>query len=72
MMAMVLGRKWDADGNLIGRKHRIPTLDSHVYKVEFLDGEQQQVSYNLLAAHLLSQVNEEGNQYQLFNEIVNH
>jgi hypothetical protein len=36
------------------------------------DGERQQVSYNLLAEHLLSQVDKEGNQYQLFKEIVDH
>jgi hypothetical protein len=29
-------------------------------------------SHNLLAEHLLSQVDEEGNQYQLFKEIVDH
>ena len=72
MMATVMGRKRDLDGNLIGRKHNIPVLDSRAYEVEFLDGERQQVSYNLLAEHLLSQVDEDGNQYQLFKEIVDH
>jgi hypothetical protein len=43
-----------------------------MYKVEFLHGERQQVSYNLLAEHLLSQVDEEDNQYQMFKEIVDH
>jgi hypothetical protein len=72
MATVVVGQKRDLDGNLIGRKHHIPVLDRRAYEVEFLDGEQQQVSYNLLAEHLLSQVNEKGNQHQLFNEIVNH
>jgi hypothetical protein len=72
MMATVVGRKRDLDGNLIGRKHCIPVLDSQAYEVEFLDGKRQQVSYNLLAEHLLSQVDEEGNQHQLFKEIVDH
>jgi hypothetical protein len=72
MMATVVGQKRDLDGNLIGRKHHIPVLDSRAYEVEFLDGEHQQVSYNLLAEHLLSQVDEEGNQHQLFKEIVDH
>jgi hypothetical protein len=31
-MAMVVGRKCDAEGLLIGRKHRLPALDSRVYK----------------------------------------
>ena len=72
MATVVVGWKRDLDGNLIGRKHHIPVLDSRAYEVEFLDGERQQVSYNLLAEHLLSQVDEEGNQHQLFKEIVDH
>jgi hypothetical protein len=46
MMATVFGQKRDANGNLIGHKHKVPTLHSWVYKVKFLDGERQQVSYN--------------------------
>lgn len=71
MIAMVMKRKRDANGNLVWRKHRFPRLDSRVYEFEFLDGERQQIAYNILAEHLLSQVDEEGNQYQLFTEIVN-
>jgi hypothetical protein len=69
VMAMVVGQKRDLDGNLIGRKHRIQVLDSQAYEVKFLDGEWQQVSYNLLAEDLLSQNDEEGNQHQLFKKI---
>jgi hypothetical protein len=72
MMATVVGRKRDANGNLVGQKHEIPVLDSPVYDVEFLDGERQEISYDLLAEHLLSQVDKEGNQYQIFKEIVDH
>lgn len=72
MIAVVIKRKRDANGNLVGRKHRFPRLDSRVYEVEFLDGERQQIAYNILAEHLLSQVDEEGRQYQLFKEIVDH
>jgi len=72
MMAKVVGRKRDAAGNLVGRKHKLPVLDSRVYEVEFLDGERQEVSFNLLAEHLLSQFDEEGNQYHIFKEIVDH
>ena len=72
MMAKVVGRKRDAAGNLVGRKHKLPVLDSRVYEVEFLDGECQEVSFNILAEHLLSQFDEEGNQYHIFKEIVDH
>jgi len=72
MMAKVVGRKHDAAGNLIGRKHKLPVLDSRVYEVEFLDGECQEVSFNILAKHLLSQIDKEGNQYHIFKKIVDH
>ncbi len=37
-----------------------------------LDGERQEISFNILAEHLLTQIDEEGNQYQIFKEIVDH
>jgi hypothetical protein len=72
MTSTVVGWKRDANGNLVGQKHKIPVLDSRVYNVEFLDGERQEISNYLLAEHLLSQVDKEGNQYQIFKEIVDH
>jgi hypothetical protein len=71
-LGRVLDRKRNADGLYIGRKHKLPTLDSRVYVIEFADGEQVDVSYNTLAEHLYSQVDSEGHQYQIFKEIVNH
>ena len=71
-LATVKDRKRNADGLLIGRKHRNPMLDSRIYIVQFPDGETRDVSYNTLAEHLFSQVDSEGNQYQLFREIINH
>ncbi len=71
-IAKVIGRKRNADGNYIGRKHQNPMLDSRVFVVEFPDGDQKDVAYNIIAEHLFSQVDEEGNQYRIFKEIVNH
>ena len=71
-IAKVLGRKRDNDGNFIGRKHQNPILDSRVYVVEFSDGDQQEISFNVLAEHLFSQVDEEGNMTKLFKGIVGH
>jgi len=71
-VAKVKHRKRNSDGNLVGRKHKIPTLDSRIYVCEFADGEKVDVSYNTLAEHLFSQCDAEGNQYQIFQEIVNH
>jgi hypothetical protein len=71
-IAKVIGRKRNADGNYIGRKNQNPILDSRVFIAEFPDGDQRDITYNLLAEHLFSQVDSEGNQYRLFNEIIGH
>lgn len=71
-VARVMGRKKNSEGNYIGRAHSNPILDSRVFTVRFRDGEEQDVSYNILAEHLYSQVDSDGNQYQIFREIINH
>ncbi len=72
MMVKVLGQKHDADGNLVGCRNHIPTMDSSIYEVKLLDGVRQHIIYNVLAEHLLSSVDLEGNQYQIFKEIIDH
>ena len=71
-LGRVIDRKRNADGLYIGRKHKMPALDSRVYVVEFQDGEQVDISYNTIAEHLYSQVDADGNQYQIFKEIIGH
>lgn len=71
-IAKVMGRKRNSDGLYIGRKHQNPILDSRVFTIRFPDGDEMDVSYNTIAEHLFSQVDEEGNQYQLFKEIIGH
>jgi hypothetical protein len=71
-IAKVLGGKHNSEGLYVGRKHQNPLLDSRVFVVEFPDGDQKDVAYNVLAEHLYSQVDSEGKQYQLFKEIIIH
>jgi hypothetical protein len=71
-IAKVLGRKRDADGLFIGRKHSNPILDSRIFTVEFPDGDQQDLAYNVIAEHLFAQCDSEGTQYQVFRGIINH
>jgi hypothetical protein len=71
-IARVMGRKQNNDGLFIGRAHRNPFLDSRVFTVEFPDGDQMDIGYNIIAEHLFSQIDEEGNQYRLFKEISGH
>ena len=68
----IMGRKRNSDGLYIGRAHNNPILDSRVFTVRFPDGDETDVAYNVIAEHLFSQVDEDGNQYQLFKEIVGH
>ena len=43
-----------------------------MFVIEFPDGDQKDIAYNIIAEHLYSQTDSEGNQYRLFKEIVNH
>lgn len=71
-IARVLGRKRDNEGNYVGRAHKNPILDSRVFTVRFPDGDEKDLLYNVIAEHLFSQVDSEGNQYRLFQELINH
>ena len=42
------------------------------YEVEFPDGATDTFTANLIAENLYSQVDEEGNSYSIFSEIVDH
>ena len=64
-IAKVIGRKRNLDNNHTGHRHQNPICDSQLFTMEFPDGEQQDVAYNILVKHLYSQVDEEGNQYRL-------
>jgi hypothetical protein len=70
--AQIKARKRDADGNPIGWRHTNLILDTHKYKVEFPYGATDMFTANIIAENLYSQVDEEGNSYSIFSEIVNH
>jgi Reverse transcriptase (RNA-dependent DNA polymerase) len=71
-IAKILKRKRNEDGLFIGRKGTSPATDSRIFTVVFKDGEEKDISYNILAEHLYSQIDSEGRQYRLFKEIINH
>jgi hypothetical protein len=62
-IARALCRKSKADGLFVGRKHQNPILDSRVFVVEFPDSDQKDMTYNMLAEHLYSQVDKDGNHF---------
>jgi hypothetical protein len=70
--AQVKRRAVDVEGRPIGRLSSNPILDSRQYEVEFLDGETEILTANLIAENLLVQVDKEGRGQMMINEIVDH
>ena len=70
--AKVTKRLKDANGLPIGTSNDNPILDTWIYEVEFLDGYKESLTANEIALNLFSNVDEEGNRYVLFNEIIDH
>jgi Reverse transcriptase (RNA-dependent DNA polymerase) len=70
--AKVLKRKFDGDGNPVGRSSRNSLLDTRVYEVEFQDGTVQEYAANLIAEAIFVQVDDEGRQFILIDLIKDH
>jgi hypothetical protein len=70
--AKVIGRKHDRDGNPLGIGHSNPLLDTRIYEVQFPDGHTEEFTANTIAENIYSQVDTEGNQFLLLDEITDH
>ena len=72
--ARVTKRLKDANGLPIGTSHENPILDTRVYEVEYVDGHKASMEANAIAIamNLFAQVDAEGNNHALFNEISDH
>jgi hypothetical protein len=70
VLGKVIARKHDWDGNPIGRANSNPILDNRMYKVMFPDGDTAEYTANVIAECLYSQVDNEGNQYLLLQDII--
>ena len=68
----VVKRARNPDGELIGREHSNPLLDTSVYEVEFEDGSVEKYNANIIAEHIYSQVDEDGFGRTLLDEIIDH
>lgn len=63
----------DQQGNPIGRRHPTNAMfDDRKYEVEFSDGTAGEYYGNVISEHMLSQVDSEGRQYLLMEEITDH
>ena len=46
--------------------------DKSLYEVEYPDGTKEQLSANILAGNMMSQVDSEGHHYQVLAEVTDH
>ena len=66
----VIERKRGPDGNLKGRRHDNPILDTREYVIRYPDGSEDTMTYSKVVEHLYSQVDEDGNQLHIYSGIV--
>ncbi len=65
-------RKRDRDGNPVGLANSNPILDTPSYIIDFDNGDQTELTANLIVESLFSQCDPDGNQYDLLDKIANH
>ena len=70
MLGKVVERKRDHHGQPIGHSNVNPILDTHIYHVKFPDGHTDEYSADTIAECLYSQVDREGRQHLLLEEII--
>ena len=71
-LARVTKRLKDANGLPIGLANENPILDTRMYEVEYVDGEQMSLADNNIAKNLFTQIDNEGNRQVLMDEIIGH
>jgi hypothetical protein len=68
----VIKRTRGLDGKPIGHAHANPLFDTREYEIEFTDGTHKRYQANIIAENMYAQVDSEGNQYLLLQEITDH
>jgi hypothetical protein len=68
----VIKRAKGISGEAVGRAHANPFFDTREYEVEFTDGTIEQYAVNVIAENMYAQVDDEGNMFQLLDEIMDH
>jgi Reverse transcriptase (RNA-dependent DNA polymerase) len=68
----VIKRAKGTTGDAIGKAHANPLFDTREYVVEFTDGTTENYFANVIAENMCAQIDSEGKQYQLLQEIVDH
>ena len=68
----VVRRVKDDASNPIGQRSQNPILDTCQYEVSFPDGSTQSYTANTIAKNLHAQIDDEGRQFSILKEIVDH
>ena len=68
----VTKRAKGAYGETIGTAHTNPLFDTREYVVEFTDGSVENYYANVIAENMFAQIDTEGRQYLLMDEIIDH
>ena len=72
VLGTVIGRKRDSEGNPVGIRNAYPILDTREYDVMLPDASTVAYNVNTIVENIYSQVDANGRQYSIIEEIVNH
>ena len=62
----------DANGNVMGRAHRNPILDTRMYQIEFTRGKVTALTANIISKSMYAQYDADGNEYLLLDALVDY
>ena len=68
----VIDRVHDDAGNLVGKQHPNPLVNTSMYSVEYEDGSKEELASNIIAEAIFAKVDDEGREYLLLNSIIDH
>jgi hypothetical protein len=68
----VIKRAKGIGGEAVCHAHANPFFDTREYEVEFTDGTIERYAANIITKNMYAQVNDEGNMFQLLDEIMDH
>jgi hypothetical protein len=70
VLAKIKRRKRDHSGNPIGEQNPNPILDSRIYELEYPDGRIEEFSVNTIVENMVQQVDDQGFDTGILNEII--
>ena len=69
---VVIGRHCNANGDLVGRVDKNPTLSTALYDIAFPDGTVKQFAANNIAENMFAQVDEDRHTYLMLDSITGY